>query len=125
MGILELLGVEAVEYTIKVFTEFGSCHEVPLHLICEQLYLCQSLYIHSNGVAQDLSSKPYSHGSKRWEMHMLRSKTATQSDVLFAVVNISPSSVNSQMWWIPQAEQSDSIYFKVLLLLCYTNMSKH
>lgn len=63
MGILELLGVEAVEYTIKVFTEFGSCHEVPLHLICEQLYLCQSLYTHSNGVAQDLSSKPYSHGS--------------------------------------------------------------
>jgi len=49
VGILELFGVEAVEYAIKVFTEFGSCHVVPLCLTCELLYLCQGLY------PQDLS----------------------------------------------------------------------
>lgn len=75
-------------------------------------------------------------------MHMLLSKTAT----LFAVVSIQilqngPEDVITiqcepaaapvvayildQMWWIPKAEHSDSIYFKVQLLLFYTKTSKH
>lgn len=50
VGILELLGVEAVEDAIKVFTGFGSCFVVPLHLACKMLHLCQDFYTHRNWV---------------------------------------------------------------------------
>ena len=62
MGISDLLGVETVENAIKVFTEVGSCHVVPLRFTCQVLYLCQGLYPHKkpSGSGPDGDS----HGSK-------------------------------------------------------------